>query len=207
MRLTVHFLSIFICFFFPLRALNLTARGRSIVLAERALLCTSLYNGSVAIVDTKYVKTGTKNHCKHIVRERLGKILYVADDKKSGIFLLPTRGLVEYNSVSDSFNEIESDDVRIDHDVDNNPTEIHTVFGDTFLFLNFLKKSGLIAVLRSVFPKDTDYQRLLCHLMHSVLKDGSHITCDNFILKSFTSYINWKEKLFVMDYLFSDRSI
>ena len=67
-----------------------------------------IISGSAAIVDTKYVKTGTKNHCKHIVREKLGKVLYVADDKKSVIFLSPTRGLVEYNSVSDSFNEIES---------------------------------------------------------------------------------------------------
>ena len=148
-----------------------------------------IISGSAAIVDTEYVKTGTKSHCKHIVREKLGKVLYISEDKKSGIFISPTRGLVEYNSVSDSFNEIESDDTRIEHDINTSLTEIHTVFGDTFLFLNFLKKSGLIAVLRSVFPKDEDYQRILCHLMHSVLKDGSHITCDNFIMKSFASYL------------------
>ena len=148
-----------------------------------------IISGSAAIVDTEYVKTGAKSHYKHIVREKLGKVLYISEDKKSGIFISPTRGLVEYNSVSDSFNEIESDDTRIEHDINTSLTEIHTVFGDTFLFLNFLKKSGLIAVLRSVFPKDEDYQRILCHLMHSVLKDGSHITCDNFIMKSFASYL------------------
>ena len=67
-----------------------------------------IISGSAAIVDTEYVKTGNKSHCKHIVREKLGKVLYISEDKKSGIFISPTRGLVEYNSVSDSFNEIES---------------------------------------------------------------------------------------------------
>ena len=33
------------------------------------------------------------------------------------------------------------------------------------------------------------YERVLCHLLHGLLKDGSRISCDNFLRKSFASYI------------------
>ncbi len=49
-------------------------------------------SGSAAVVDTSYV-TGQKYHSKHTVRERLGKILDLSNDKRSGIFQSPTRGL------------------------------------------------------------------------------------------------------------------
>ena len=67
--------------------------------------------------------------------------------------------------------------------------EIHTVFGDTYLLFMFLKNSGLIDVLRTVFPKDTDYERLLCHILHGILRDGARISCDDFIAKFFASYV------------------
>ena len=35
-------------------------------------------SGSAAIVDTVYISTGSKNHSKHIVREKLGKVLYLS---------------------------------------------------------------------------------------------------------------------------------
>ena len=47
-------------------------------------------SGSAAIVDTVYISTGSKNHSKHIVREKLGKVLYLSEDRKSGIFMSPT---------------------------------------------------------------------------------------------------------------------
>ena len=34
-------------------------------------------SGSAAIVDTVYVSTGKKNHSKQVVREKLGRILYL----------------------------------------------------------------------------------------------------------------------------------
>ncbi len=146
-------------------------------------------SGSAAIVDTKYVASGTKNHCVHSVREKLGKVLYLSDDKKRGIFLSPTRGLVEYSSVDDCFTTLDADDERITQKNIFSETQIHTVFGDSYLLLSFLKNSGLLAVLRSVFPKDDEYQRLLAHILHGVLRDGSKISCDNFIGKSFASYV------------------
>lgn len=150
----------------------------------------NIVSGSASIVDTVYVSTGRKNHCKHTVRERLGKVLYLSEDGKNGIFLSPTRGLVEYNALNDSFSPVGKDDSRFQTHELFPETEIHTVFGDTFLLLELLEKCGLMDVFRSVFPKDEDFERLLCHVLHGVLKDGARISCEDFILKSFVSYIS-----------------
>ena len=144
--------------------------------------------GSASIVDTIYGDFGSY-HAKHRVREKLGKVLFLSPDKKTGIFLSPTRGLVEYDATSDTFCDVERDDPRIGTQEVFPETEIHTVFGDTYLLLNFLEKSGMLSVLRRVFTNDTDYERLLIHLLHGILKDGSRISCDSFIEKSFASYV------------------
>ena len=73
----------------------------------------NITSGSAAIVDTKYVSTGKASHSQHVVREKLGRVLYLSDDRKRGIFLSPTRGLVEYDARTDSFSSIEKDDTRI----------------------------------------------------------------------------------------------
>lgn len=146
-------------------------------------------SGSASIVDAVYVSTGNKAHSKQQVREKLGKVLYLSEDRKSGIFQSPTRGLVEYDASSDSFSAVNRDDFRINTEAFFPQPEIHTVFGDTYLLLQFLEKCGLISILRNVFPKDEAYERVLCHLLHGILKDGSRISCDNFIQKSFASYV------------------
>ena len=149
----------------------------------------TIRSGSAAIVDTVYVSTGQKNHCQHKVREKLGRILFLSNDKKSGIFMSPTRGLVAYSSLSDTFEEVSRDDPRIQPCNLFPAAEIHTIFGDAYLLLVFLEKCGLIPVLRTVFPKDEDYGRTLCHLLHGILKDGSRISCENFFIRSFASYV------------------
>ncbi len=58
----------------------------------------NITSGSAAIVDTKYVSTGKASHSQHVVREKLGRVLYLSEDRKRGIFLSPTRGLVEYDA-------------------------------------------------------------------------------------------------------------
>ena len=148
-----------------------------------------IISGSAAIVDAVYISTGNKNHSTHKVRERLGKVLYLSDDRKSGIFLSPTRGIVEYDAITNKFTAVEKDDSRIVGEKLFPKTEIHTVFGDTYLILDFLKKQGILAILQNVFPKKEAYERVLCHVLHAVLRDGSRVSCDNFILKSFASYL------------------
>jgi len=145
--------------------------------------------GTASIVDVLYV-TGGKYHSKQQSRERLGKIISISEDRKSGVFMSPTRGLVEYNSATDMFSAVERDDQRVKGRPEVFPqTEVHTVFGDSYLLLKFLEKAGLIKILRSVFQKDSDYERVLAHIVHGIMRDGSRITCDNFIAKSFASYV------------------
>lgn len=122
----------------------------------------SIKSGSAAIIDVQYVKNA-RFHSKQIVRERLGRVISLSEDKKSGIFLSPTRGLIEYNASDDSFSSVEKDDPRIEGQEVFPSPEIHTVFGDTYLLLSFMKNSGMIDILKTVFQKDTDYERLLCH--------------------------------------------
>ena len=102
----------------------------------------------------------------------------------------PTRGLVEYNAATDTFSSVERDDQRVKDRPEVFPqTEVHTVFGDSYLLLKFLEKAGLIQILRTVFQKDSDYERVLAHIVHGIMRDGSRITCDNFIAKSFAAYV------------------
>jgi|LFRM01.1.fsa_nt_gb hypothetical protein len=149
----------------------------------------TIQSGSAAIIDTVYVP-GEQFHSKQQVRERLGKIISLAEDGKSGLFMSPTRGFVAYDARSDTFAPIERDDPRVESVSGVYPqTEIHTVFGDSYLLLKFLEKSGLISILKSVFSQKEDYERVLAHVVHGIMRNGSRITCDNFIAKSFASYV------------------
>lgn len=151
----------------------------------------NILSGSAAIKESRYVKDGGKFHSRYIVRERLGKVVWLAPDGKSGIFLSPQRGLVSYDSVSDSFDEVvRTEGLLSGSGVDVFPdTEIHTVFGDAHLLLYFLSKCGMAEVLKNAFHDEIERERILCHILHSILRDGSRISCDNFIEKSFASYI------------------
>jgi hypothetical protein len=148
----------------------------------------TVVSGSASIVESVYTKGG-KYHSKGRVRERLGKVVELSNDKKSGVFLSETRGPVEYDSITDTFVSLERDDERIRTYESYPETLVHTVFGDAYMLLSFLEKSGLTPILRAVFPKDEDYERLLCHVLHGILKDGSKVSCENFIAKSFASYV------------------
>lgn len=101
---------------------------------------------SAAIKESQYLKDGGKFHSKQIVRERLWKVVWLASDGKSGIFLSPSRGLVSYDSVSDSFDEVGRDDGRL--------------------------SGGSV----DVFPDKIERERVLCHILHSILRDGSRIS-------------------------------
>ncbi len=148
----------------------------------------SVRSGSASIMDTEY-DPSYKGRSRHTTREKLGKVVSISPDRKSGVFLSPTRGLVAYDSVPDAFTSVEREDPRISSQVLFPEPEIHTVFGDAYLFLTVCEKSGLLAVLRRAFSHDKEYERVLTHLLHSVLKDGSRVSCDDFIGKSFASYL------------------
>ena len=147
-----------------------------------------IISGSAAVVVTVY-DPKANHHTRKIVRERLGKVLFLSEDKKSGIFLSPTRGMIEYNSFSDEFQEVEHDDARLDKSTQSPKPEIHTIFGDAYLLLEFMEKTGLLKIFRSVFIKKGLYERVVVHLLHDILAVGSRISCDDFLNCSFASYL------------------
>ena len=153
-----------------------------------------LVSGTAAIVDVKYVPGEAKYHSKQIVREKLGKVIEKHSNKK-GLFQSPTRGLVIYDSSTDSFSsQLSKNEVK--RKIENKETVnkifkndlVHTVFGDVYLLLEFIKQIGLLKILSESFQNKIFLERLLVHIAHGILKDSAKISCDDFALKSFISY-------------------
>lgn len=149
----------------------------------------NIVGGIASIKKSTYIK-GKKYHSKQTTVEPLGKVLYLSNDKKSGIFDSPIRGLVFYDVKNNSFSRVSIDDERINNKEEISTPRSHVTFGDTYLLLEFLKKSNMLSVFRKTFSSNTDYEKVLVHLAHDILRDGSHISCENFITKSFISYLS-----------------
>ena len=154
-----------------------------------------IVSGTAAIVESHYIPGNVKHHSKQVVREKLGKVVELYSNKR-GLFLSPTRGLVIYNSETDEFSDpltkeqIETiTETPVIGEMLFPKANVHTVFGDVYLLLEIMKTTGLNGMLRKAFPEKVFYERFLCHMLHGILKDGSRITCDDFIAKSFASYL------------------
>ena len=146
----------------------------------------NIISGSASIMNTVY-DNSRQHKSRQVVVEKLGKVLWLGDSNRSGIFLNPQRGLFFYDSNTDKFDPVSSDDPRLPHTVEVTP-ERHVVFGTIDMFLYFLKKLGYTTLLKEIFPTKQDFQRVICHLAHKFLKDGSHIHVDDFIEKTILSY-------------------
>ena len=159
-----------------------------------------IISGSAAIKERKYLPKEKWIQCKDtakkpyhsisVTRENLGRVLYLSEDRKKGIFKSPTRGIVYYDSLNDEFSQVDKNDERIMHlSAEIFPEQnVHTVFGDSYLLLHFLRKSKLLGVLRNAFKNNENYERLIMHIFHGILRDGSKIQCSHFIQKSYASY-------------------
>ena len=155
----------------------------------------AILSGSASLMTTSYVrnKDGNhkKSHSKENVVEKLGKVIWKdQNNRKEGIFLSPTRGLVFYNAVTDSFSPVESGDTRlIGTKVEEQPLRMHTNFGRFYLFFSELAKTPFMNILRSTFVDHKFYKTALAHLAHGCLKNGSSIKCEQFLTGSCLSYI------------------
>lgn len=117
-------------------------------------------------------------------------------DRQSGIFLSPTRGLVEYDNTTREFREVDKDDERLPAGVLFPAPPSHTVFGDAYLLMSFLHESGMSQLLAHSVPDVPKRERLISHIPHGIPKDGSRIGCGDFIGKSCHSSIRrgqWKD--------------
>ena len=152
-----------------------------------------IVSGTAAIIDVVY-KPDAKYHAKQNVREKLGKVVELYG-KRKGLFQSPTRGLVVYDADLDSFSlPLTKDELAtqsIDDKVINTifpATSVHTVIGDAYVLMEVMKSSGIWDVIKKAFNDRISQKRILCHLLHVILRDGSKITCDDFVAKSFVSY-------------------
>lgn len=144
--------------------------------------------GTATIVDTEYV-SGGKYHSRQSTREKLGRPLSLSSDHKSGIFKSQEGGIVAYDANTDKKEILDVGDPRLEGLIEKTDLKIHTVIGDAYLFIHYLKKIGMMDILRHVFPSNSDFQRCIAHLFHTQMKNGSRDRCDLFVMKSFMSYV------------------
>ena len=148
----------------------------------------SIHSGSASILVSSYDKS-IKGHSRKTVREKLGKILSINEEHSCGIFLSPTRRLVEYDAKKDEFASVDSGDPRLPGWGVFPDPPVHTIFGDAYLVLGFAEKCGMVSVLRDAFTNAVDYEKVLCHLLHTICRDGAKISCDDFFTRSVASCI------------------
>ena len=124
--------------------------------------------GSASVAGAGRV-AGARYHSRQRVRERLGRVAGLSEGGRSGVFRSPTRGLVRYDADSDSLGP---------------PGR-----GDGALSDESWKGRGCRASRGEAFPRDGDYGRLLAHLPHSPLRDGSRVSCDDLVARSTASHL------------------
>lgn len=93
-----------------------------------------------------------------------------------------------YDADTDKKEVLEIGDPRLEGVIDVVKLDVHTVFGDAYLFLCYLKNIGMTGILREIFPSESDFQRVIAHLFHTQMKNGSRDRCDLFLRKSFASH-------------------
>ena len=153
-----------------------------------------ILSGTAAIIDVTYAPGVGKFPAQQKVREKLGKVIEKYSNKR-GLFLSPSRGLVIYDSSTDTFSSQLSKN-EAQQNINHKETFdkifqedcIHTVFGDVYLLMEFIKKIGILDIIAQTFQDKIFIERILAHIFHGILKIGSKITCEDFIAKSALSY-------------------
>lgn len=137
-------------------------------------------------MDTVYDRERT-HKSRQMVVERLGKVVWYDSDKRQGIFQSELRGLVGHDETLKNFFEVKPADGRVMHHVSHEAPR-HFAFGEADLFLSFMEKEGFTGLLRKIFTKEEDFSRVVCHLAHTVMRNGSGIKCDDFVENSLLSH-------------------
>ena len=154
-----------------------------------------IVSGSAALVENSYRPNidgnRLRNHSKQKVVEPLGRVVWMDEtDRNIGIFNSPSRGLVFYNLLTDEFTPVSPSDARLEGTVYKaHPERTHTSFGNTYLFLSEMEKTPYMDILRKAFPDCSLYKRVLAHLAHDCLKNGSSIKCGEFLSQDWLQYL------------------
>lgn len=148
-----------------------------------------IIGGSASVVASSYDKDAVSGHSRQTVVERLGRVIELAADKKSGIFLSPTRGAVLYNAVDNTFSPVDGDDPRISKITEIPEDRRRATFGNVYLLTQLLERTGMISVLSEVFAERQDYERLLLHVVHGFLRDNSSKKCSTMVEQSVLGFL------------------
>ena len=152
-------------------------------------------SGTAALVKNTYRKNAKgnrlRNHTQQTIVERLGKVVWMDDDDPTiGIFNSPSRGLVFYDLKKDEFIPVNPADPRLKGTkYQYELPRLHTTFGNTYLFFSEMAKTPFMNVLREAFTDRELFQKVLAHLSHDCLKNGSFIKCGEFLAGNWLSYI------------------
>lgn len=150
--------------------------------------CGNIIGGSASIVESLYRNDGG-SACKQVMKESLGTIVFM-DNRRSGVFLSKSRGLVHYDVDTGEFTRVDSDDPRIAKSGKEFEARIRTMFGDCDLVSRFMLDTGMMRIMRNMAANDrTLFSKMVCHTLHGVLRDGARICCDRFIERAFISNI------------------
>ncbi len=141
-------------------------------------------SGSASIVDTSYV-SGARYHSRQTVRESLGRVVWLADDRRSGLFLSQFRGLVAYDADSDSFSPVDPADRRR-AGIKDGAAPASVMFGDAYWLLLHMREAGVMEALAGAFPDPAFRSRLVCHMLHRVL-GAAGTGADEFLAASLAS--------------------
>ena len=152
-------------------------------------------SGSASLVENKYLRNASgdrlRNHTHQTVVEPLGKVVWVDEnDNQRGIFNSPSRGLIFYDTKQDQFIQVDPAYDRLSGTQYQQETAwIHVNFGNAFLFFNEMEKTPFMNVIRSTFKETVLYEKVLAHLAHDCLKNGSSIKCGEFLKSSILSHV------------------
>lgn len=148
-----------------------------------------IVGGSASVIQSVYDKDATSGHSRQTVVERLGKVIEMSADNKSGMFLSPTRGPVLYDVVQNVFSPVDPNDPRLARATGIPAEREHVTFGDVYLLIRLLERNGLLRVLSGVFPEQKEYERLLAHVVHGFLRDNSSKKCSTLAEQSVLGFL------------------
>ena len=145
-----------------------------------------IVSGSAQVVESYYdPKAGNRNRQRVLMR--LGRPISLDAGGRSGVFLSEEWGLFRFDVASMARSDVPESDPAWGLVGGAAKPRVSTVFGDAYLLSSFLEDSGLIGCLREAFPAESDLKRAVAHLLHGLLSDGSRISLDDFLAKSFAS--------------------
>ena len=151
-----------------------------------------IVSGSAAVMESIYRPNEgdpKKGHSIHRQKEKLGKVVWLSEDRRVGVFRSPTRGLVEYDADDDAFSEVEPEDPRLSGSGLFQEPQRHVTFGDAYIVLGVMHGCGYLSVIRGLFSSDEEFQRLLAHVVAKVMKNGNRAPMDVRVNNSFLSYL------------------